>query len=175
MKLPKISIAKLMVIVGIVALNFAAVRVFIEEGNGFFLIGIALQIGILCLIRCRIEVRPFWWGFEAFGLVAGLTLFLIGLVGEDDSELLRLMNWYFISIFNIFENILVLIKDPQTRGRLTVFVMEDSQKIILEIAYFLPQLLIAVVGGFLTSLIVRRWGMHRQLTGPSTSEAVVDA
>jgi hypothetical protein len=51
-------IAKLMVTVGVVALNTAAARAFMEwEWTGLFLIGLALQVGLVCLIRSRIGFR----------------------------------------------------------------------------------------------------------------------
>jgi hypothetical protein len=160
-KLPRFSIAKLMVIVGILALNIAAARAFIDwEWTGLFLIGFALQVGLLCLIRSRIGFRPFWWGFETFGLASVITPIFITLVSQTaGSEFLRLMNMYVEFAFSLVSRLCTLIKNPVSQARLTLFLLQDMQLIILEIAFFLPQLLTAVVGGLIASLIVRRWGV----------------
>ncbi len=159
-KLPRLSIAKLMGLVGILALNIAAARAFMEwEWTGLFLIGLALQVGLLCLIRSRIGFRPFWWGFEAFGLASVIVPFFIILVSPAaGSEFLRLLDLYVVSAFNLVDHLCTLIKNPVSQERLTMFLLHDMQLIILEITIFLPQLLIAVVGGLLASLIVRQWG-----------------
>ena len=58
MKPPQFSIAKLMVVVGIVALNIAATQFWSHSSDpslltGRFLTCIALQVGLFCLIRSR--------------------------------------------------------------------------------------------------------------------------
>jgi hypothetical protein len=160
-KLPRVSIAKLMVIVGIVALNAAAVRAFMKlQWNGYFfpglLIGLTLEAGLLCLIRSRIGFRPFWWGFEAFGLASAIIPVLIALISLD------VVNWYIGFALNLVECLFcTLIKNPTTQGRLFEFIQGDTGLIIIEFAIFLPQLFVAVAGGLLASLIVRLWAKAR--------------
>ncbi len=78
MKLPRLSITELMTVVGIVALDVAATRVFPENSDllgGVGPMGLTLQIGIYWLIRHRGRVPPFWAGYLAFGSMA-MTSFL---------------------------------------------------------------------------------------------------
>jgi hypothetical protein len=180
-KLPRVSIAKLMVIVGIVALNAAAVRAFMElQWNGYFnpglLIGLALEAGLLGLIRSRNGFRTFWWGFEAFGLASAITPFLIALISPD------VVNSYIGFALNLVEHLFfTLIKNPATQGRLFEFIQGDLGLIIwIEFAIFLPQLFVAVVGGLLASLIVRLWGKApagslTKLSSPSEHAASISA
>ena len=141
-------------------LNIAVVRAFTAwEWTGLFLIGLALQVGLLCLIRSRIGFRPFWWGFEAFGLASVIVPFCIILVSPASGpEFLRLIELYVESAFNLVGHLCTLIKNPVKQQNLMMVLFQDMQLIILEIAIFLPQLLFAVGGGLLASLVVRRWG-----------------
>ena len=85
-KVLRFSIAKLMVIVGVVALNLAAVQFWSPSSEpslftGRFLMSIALQVGLFCLIRSRrTGYRTFWWGFVSFGLAALITSIYTDLV-----------------------------------------------------------------------------------------------
>src|SRR5262249_37389268 len=120
MKLPRVSIARLMVIVAIIALNIAATRAFMRwEWSGLFLIGLALQVGLLGLIRCRIGSRAFWWGFEAFGLASALFVpCMVWLDPYGHSDLSRVVRLYAESAFIIAEHLCTLVKDPASRARL---------------------------------------------------------
>jgi hypothetical protein len=79
MKLPRLSIAETMTIVGIAALNVAATRTFPNDDHEL-LIGVApmavfLQFAIFSLIRRRGRVRAFGAGFLVFGTMS-MTSFI---------------------------------------------------------------------------------------------------
>jgi hypothetical protein len=67
-------------------------------------------------------------------------------------------------IFSICEHMGRLINQPNVRARFTLHLLEnaktiiDVQIIIIEVAIFLLQLVVAVVGGLLVSWVVKRWG-----------------
>lgn len=74
MKLPRLSIAEIMTVVGIVALNLAAARAFSDDYHELLCevapMAVTLQVGILSLIRSRGRVRAFETGYVAFGSLA---------------------------------------------------------------------------------------------------------
>jgi hypothetical protein len=183
MKLPRFSIAKLMVIVGIVALNIAATQFWSPSSEpslftGRFLTSIALQVGLLCLIRShRTRFLPFWSGFEAFGLAAAITSVYIDFLSPADSQLFNLMDLYLFSTYNIFNNMFVSINYPYFRSSLTNSLLPDNSfmsNFMFEAISFLPQLFIALIGGFLTSLTIRRWGRrHDPVATPINLQTLV--
>jgi hypothetical protein len=78
MRLPRFSIGKLMIVVGLIALNLAAGRV-LYSIEPWLLVGIApaglaLQFAAFRLIRSRGPARAFWAGFLAVGLLAAWSL-----------------------------------------------------------------------------------------------------
>ena len=79
MKLPRLSIAEIMTVVGIVALNLAATRALSDDNHellgGVVPMAVILQVGIFSLIRSQGRVRAFWAGFLVFGTM-GMTSFL---------------------------------------------------------------------------------------------------
>jgi hypothetical protein len=79
MKLPRLSIAESITMVGIVALDLATTRA-LPDANHELLGGVApmavtLQVGIFSLIRSQGRVRAFCAGFLVFGTM-GMTSFL---------------------------------------------------------------------------------------------------
>src|SRR5947209_18664618 len=71
MRLPRFSIGRLMIVVGLIALNLSAVRAFVSI-EPWLLIGVApaglaLQLAAFRLIRSRGRARAFWAGFLAAG------------------------------------------------------------------------------------------------------------
>jgi hypothetical protein len=79
----RFSIAKMMAIVGLISLNFAAVRLLFAHSSylltGVVLIGLSLQVGLFRLIRSRDHVGMVWVGFVAFGSMA-MASFIWGMV-----------------------------------------------------------------------------------------------
>jgi hypothetical protein len=166
-KVLRFTIAKLMVVVGIVAFNLAAVQFWSPSSEpslftGRFLMSIALQVGLFGLIRSRRRgYRTFWRGFVICGLAAAITSVYIDLFSPANSELFDLMDQYLSSTFNLLERISLLIPDPYFRSRArTALVVSDNTFIshfIYDFVSFLPQLFIALSGGCLASLALRRW------------------
>jgi hypothetical protein len=88
MKLPRFSIAELMTVVGIVALDVAASRALLEDNGllgGVAPMGLTLGIGAYWLIRCRGRVPSFWAGFLAFGAMAMMSFLGAALSRPVDS------------------------------------------------------------------------------------------
>ncbi len=172
MQVLRFSIAKLMVIVGVAALNLAAVRFWSPSSEpslftGRVLMSIALQVGLFSLIRSRrTGYRTFWWGFVSFGLAAFITSVYIDFFSSDDSELFDAMDQYLFSTFTLLERICLLIPDPYLRSRVrTAFLMPDNtftSHFMYDFVSFLPQLLIALSGGVVTSVTIRLWGKRQE-------------
>jgi hypothetical protein len=163
----RFTIAKLMVIVGIVAFNLAATQFWSPSSSpslftGRFLMSIALQFGLFCLILTRRSgYGTFWGGFVMFGLAAAITSIYIDLFSPADSELFNLMDQYLASTFDLLERICMVIPDPYFRSTArTALVVSDNRFIshfIYDFISLLPQLFIALSGGCLASLALRRW------------------
>ena len=77
MNRPRLSMAKLMAIVAIIALNIAALRALffsrMELALGIMPIGIVLQVGLLKAIRNQGRSRFFWTGFSILGTAAAAS------------------------------------------------------------------------------------------------------
>ena len=145
MKRPRSSIAMLMGVVLIVAMNLTLGRSiygFVPwRLAGIFLIGIVLQVGLFCLICNRGRSRPyaFWTGVE-LGSLLGMTTFLYARV--PDSWVGSFWDSYatFIDDFLMVHfGFSVLKRAP------------EDPVLLLTVAVFgfLPQLLMAIVGGSL--------------------------
>ena len=142
---PRSSIAMLMGVVGIVALNMAVARVIYEflpwRLAGAFLIGVVVQVGLFCLIcsRNRPRLYAFWAGIE-LGALIGLTSFLYARVPDS---------W----VGALWEAYAVFIDDfLLTRFGFSVLKRGPEDPVMLvtvAVFAFLPQLLMALVGGFL--------------------------
>lgn len=171
MKPPRFSIARLMVVVGVVAFNFAAVQFWSHSSSpslltGRFLTSLALQAGLFCLIRSRgTRFFSFWAGFEVFGLAAAITTIYMDFFTAEDSLLFRQWDEYLFSAYNFIERLCTLIKDPYYQSRAkTILLLQNgsfTSDFLYEFISFLPQFLVALVGGFLTGLTVRIWGGRR--------------
>jgi hypothetical protein len=178
MKPPQFSIAKLMIVVGIVALNITAPQFWSHSSepsalSGRFLTFIALQVGLFFLIRSRRTwLFPFWAGFEVFGLVAAFVSIYIDFFSPEGSVLFGWMDTYYFNSYKFLEKISILIRDPYYRSRIWTNVVSHDGGVIdnslWEVVSFLPHLAIAVVGGFLTSLAIRCLGNRR---GPTALES----
>jgi hypothetical protein len=182
-KVLRFSIAKLMVVVGIVALNLAAVQFWSPSSEpslftGRILMAIALQVGLFCLIRSRrTGYRTFWWGFLSFGLAAFLTCVFID-VGPLDSYLFDPMDQYLASTYDLLARVCLFIPDPYVRSSVKTAFLDPSNSFTSHFTFdfvsFLPQLFIALSGGVLTSLTVRCWGKRHDpvALGTATTEAL---
>ena len=72
MKRTRITLARLMIVVAVVAVEVAAFIVACRSGEGETALGLAptglaCQIGILCAVLSRGWSRAFWSGFVVFG------------------------------------------------------------------------------------------------------------
>ncbi len=145
MKLPRSSIAMLMGVIGIVALNMAVGRVIYEflpwRLAGAFLIGVVVQVGLFCLVcsRGRQRLYAFWSGLELGGLL-GLTSFLYARV--PDSWVGSLWEAYAVFVDDLLLThfgFSVLKRGPE----------DPVMLVTVAVCAFLPQFLMALIGGFL--------------------------
>jgi hypothetical protein len=149
---PRLSIAKVMAVVATIAINMATLRTlhaYDEDlDQGVALTGFALQFGVFQSIRRRGRGRTFWIGFVALGSAAmmsfawcvtfhGSTMFLLW------SEYTRYSNKYL--------NLLTHVWDFYNRTRIDVVCV-----ITQAIAWSVPQLIIASIGGLMARSIFGR-------------------
>jgi multisubunit Na+/H+ antiporter MnhG subunit len=164
--MPRFSIARLMVVVGVIALNIAAVRALFSYGLEMFagaaLSGIVLQIGLFRFKRNRDGRRAFWAGFVVCGLMA-MIVFISAMRFPD---ILRRTKTGTI-IRTPGSSLYLICNDGYANfvtdqiGFISNSILGDAFYLgIRAIVWFLPQLLAAVAGGLLTSLI-DRWGKMR--------------
>lgn len=159
------SIATLMIVVAVVAIDIASVRAYYASRGpvptpewrallvGVPLISFCLQYGLFRLIRNQGRGRSFWVGFELFGLLAACT-FIGTFVFWPSSMDFRVCYW--VAYYS--ELISVLFRQPLRHGvlRQHPIIWWFAESILL----FLPQLLMAVSGGLLTRLVFRWTGKH---------------
>jgi hypothetical protein len=146
MKPFRFTIARWMVATAVLAANAGLVRAVVVEEmfHGAILILIALQVGLWCLLRHRGRVRRFWLGFEISGVASVLALF--GGEVVPGSALSRLLMWYTNNAYNfVFAHLPTPVDDA---------VMEH-QDWFLVVVYFLPEFVVAVLGGLLTVCLPR--------------------
>ena len=139
------SIARLMWIVGIVALNLAVGRsIFLSEPwrlAGIGPIAVAIELGLVCLIRARGRPRryAFWTGFEA-GSLLGLWSFVCVRVPESRVGAL----WDEYGAFIDGQLLAAYGLSVLDRGPLDPVFLS-----MIAVFAFLPQLLLGIAGGFL--------------------------
>ncbi len=154
MKIHKFTIAKLMLLVLIIAVDVAVLRVFFLYGwgNGVLLIFLTLQVGLLCLTSTRGRSQLFWAGFEASGLAFMFAFSCLFLLSRQDSWAIRLTDLYWKSAFFFtLETSHNWITDPVARRQL---LSHEVQSMILEAVYFVPPFIAALTGGVMTASIV---------------------
>ena len=177
MKQLRLSVAKLMFAVVIVALNFGAARTLFSYDTemliGVALSGLVLQASLFQLLRSRGRKRAFWAGFITCCSMAMMTLIwammfprIIG-IGFKNGATTRIETpgsplytiWY--SYANFFDEHIIapLLFDPRINPGLDrESVLGGAVIVAIRAAIWsLPQLLIAVAGGLLISRIVLRW------------------
>lgn len=176
MKLPQISIAKLMVAVGVVALNLAFARILVlynpEMLTGVALIVLALQIGLFRILQNR--GRAFWVGFVLCGLTSMMGLvwalrspgvILVSSTGgyfkeEEPPMYGALCEYRDVATERVFYPILNSLHiDPMSNRDSKL--LQASFMGFNAVVWFLPQIVVAIFGGLLTSLNGRRWGKVR--------------
>ncbi len=157
---PWYSIARLMVVVAVIALNAGLIRDFVvSETNGLVLIAMAFQVGLYLAIRGRTSRRPFLWGFVA--TCPSILLFFILAEFSGRGELVTSAhNAYLESAFNVTASLCERIPDPATGAKVWLLVLQDMQQCVIEVLLFVPQLILAVAGGLIIALAVGRLGRH---------------
>jgi hypothetical protein len=171
-KLPRLSIAKLMVGVAVVAINLGIARILFSYNPnlpvGMAQTGLALQAAVFLLIFGRGRARAFCAGFLAFGLLAMIT-FIWGMLFAPNVGLAfdpttgstiehRIPGSFLWSVWsNYFQFLEAYLVEPVDNdavplGMTTVLTLATKAALI----WSLPQLFFAVVGGLLAHLIVRR-------------------
>ena len=164
-----------MVVVGIAALNLAAVRILFLYNSemliGVALIGLALQVGIFRLMRSRGRGRAFWVGFVVCGLTAMMAF--VWVVRSPGVILVSSTGGYYKEYEPPMYSALCECRDvAMERVLYPIFVslhvdpMSHRDSKLLQasfmgfnaIVWFLPQLFIAMVGGLLTGFMGRRRG-----------------
>jgi hypothetical protein len=145
-KLPRLSIAKVMAAVAIVAVNFAYLRWFGVGGTllGTRLIVLILQIGLLFAIFGSVAARRFWIGLVVLGSAAVLGWsYAAGHFPETSDA-------YFRAAMN------AVLRHFPLAGYNRITISEPSHQVLAEVLLTVPQLLIALSGGILLSLVSRR-------------------
>ncbi|MDB5351787.1 MAG: hypothetical protein JWN86_3034 [Planctomycetota bacterium] len=160
MERDRTTLARLMLVVGVIAVEFAGFRAFYlindELALALALTGLASQFALVYAIRGRGLARAFWAGFVAIGSVMmATTAWAFTCPGSDISDL-----W---SAYT----------DHVVDG--TAFVSYElrgfPQDVALSVVWFLPQLLAALSGGALATLVMR-WCIRRadeSRLGPATA------
>ena len=159
MNRPRLSMAKMMAIVGIVAFNIAAVRALLssrmELAFGLTPIGILLQVALLKAIRHQGRSRFFWAGFSILGTAAAASF--IWAAFFDKSWLG--IRWY---SYTLSANAFLRLYLPG----LGLSMFSPNKLIIIAtvvIICFAPQLAAALIGGLSGLLIAnhRSSGVRR--------------
>jgi hypothetical protein len=166
MKPPRLTINRLMAVVALVAINLGAVRALIASGPQF-LIGallalLGLQVAVFGLISSRGPSRTFWAGFLAFGAAAlvsffwdmgyvpGMSITRAATIGDYEQRESAGSPW---PLRTVWTRCGVIAADFLEALPNAPLVIENRGDVILGITYavilFLPQLLLALVGGLL--------------------------
>jgi len=137
------SIAGIMAAVAVAALDcFVLVM---TDGGGVLLVGLTLTVGFVCWWCGRGRGRRFWLGFEAAGLAAVLAY--IGFAHADQELILQwpvyLLNHGLARVPYVLD---LLMSQPANQSQIAAIVL-------FEASYGVPMLLIASLGGILTTLI----------------------
>ena len=135
MQRPRFTIARWMGITAVVAVNAAVARSFYGDPTFYLAIlgFVALQVGLACFLRSRGRARRFWLGFEIAGVVITLVLILADI---PDGPLLRLFNSYADFAYRVLDEL-----------QLGDYFADDHLEWFLVVFYFLPGLILALLGG----------------------------
>ena len=152
MNRPRLSMARLMTIVAIIALNIAALRALffsrMELALGLMPFGIVLQVGILKAIRTHGRSRHFWTGFSILGTAAAAS-FIWASISEK--------SWLGIGWNSYAFSANAFLRSYAPGLGLSLF-SPNKWSIIATVAIicFLPQLAAASIGGLSGVLIANR-------------------
>lgn len=156
----RVSLASLMVVVVVIAIELTAVRALstylVRLAFVPVLSGLVLQVGLIKLARRRGRERMFWAGF-----IGAVSLALISCVWEESAPNSRTpwgSPWLgYMSAVDRFLPALSIRTDP--RGWPVMLVATNAPVL------FLPQLLVGVAGGILVCMFPRR--QSPAVTGPT--------
>ena len=132
------TIAQMMALVAFAAVDCMAIPV-ADHFGGAWVVGVALQVGLLFLLRSRGRERRFWVGFEAVGLSMVIAFFACKSLARR--TIFRWPVWLFDNPYSFID----------VNDELMVYEMV----IIFEVAYGLPMLLLALSGGMLAAFAVQ--------------------
>jgi hypothetical protein len=160
MKRPRVTIAGLMIVVGIAALNIALLRAFFVEEMfiGGVLMLLTLQGGLLGLLKSQGRARRFWVGFEITGAIAVIALFSCEFF--PNSPLSRLESSYINFVLDLVSRHL-----PDSTSTL---LLDERLELFLAGVYFAPELIAAVLGGLLATWVPGLWKSR----GPAPVDAL---
>jgi hypothetical protein len=188
----RLSLFKMMAAVGVIAINLAAARA-AYLANELLLVGlvpaaVALQFGLFVLLRSRGRVRAFWAGFLAFGSVAMLFFFLamshprnVGIARTSHGKFVRI-DTPGSSLWNVLEGYANFASHRIEQLPFVIHILESLEasgempvvgEVIPAVIYLLPQLLIALTGGFLALSIAK--AMDRRSAAPLGRPAATPA
>jgi hypothetical protein len=176
-KLPSVSIAKLMLVVAIVAANLAIGRVLAAGCPvlpvAIALTGFALQAGAFALIRSRGRRRVFLAGLMAFGSMAMMSVIWamvfapnVGIAHDPSTGKMITLKIPGSLMWTIWSGYVEFV---ETSVAEPLRISLDPMGIAAVVIWSLPQFLIALTGGLLTVLIAGRWGNARASTGSDKS------
>lgn len=147
----RVSLATLMAVVLVAAINLAAGRAFLPRlgpmGWVIGLSGLALQIGLFGLIRKRGQDRVFWAGFVAAGSLALMTFVWEESVPNNKTPFGSPWLTYMLLIDNIM---------PSLSFRTPPGGWPATRLAVNAVVLVLPQLFIALAGGLLFRGIATR-------------------
>jgi hypothetical protein len=177
MRRPRLLVGTVMIVVAVVAIDFTLIRVTFSRamtfGHGLQVlintmpIGLALNIGVLSILRTRGRARAFWVGFLLCGTIAMISAAWAALTPAgsvrsttggpnqilDGSRMWFLWQSYFVFTSNCLEALGIDIwsfsppsLDKPGIGYIT----------IVGLMAFMPQLVIALVGGLAARPTIRR-------------------
>ena len=145
MKPQRLTIARWMGLIAVLSVNAALVRAFVvqEMFIGGILIFMALQLGLLGFLRSRGRHRRFWLGFEVSGMAAVLALFSCEFL--PDSPMNRMVLSYTSTVEELaFTHLPTPLSDY----------LDEHQDMLLVIAYFMPELIVALLGGMIAACLL---------------------
>jgi len=149
----RFSLLTLMILVVVAAIDCAFLPV-AERLAGGLLIGLALQIGPLWIVRASGRARRFWVGFEA----TGLTLVVAYVAALHSASNRAIVQWPFSLFAGLMRACSHLPEDLQL-WLLRHVLLDPNQALrvidviaVFEISYGLPMVLLAVAGGLLATL-----------------------
>jgi len=145
-KRSRITLARLMVVVGVIALETAGFRALYQRTEelalGLALTGLASQIGLFCAVRGSGRSRAFWSGFAVIGAVMMAT-FAWGISVPGSG------------MYHIWSSYTGYADDALS----SLFPYEPRwlpQDVAPSVIWSLPQLLAAMIGGLLAAFVMRQ-------------------